>query len=236
MSYLLSKQTSFKPSERVSNWARFLNALTWNTLSVIAEIKPTSPTLNAVTSAKKLYQNIQNSRTTAHAYSILIDEADFWWSPAHIEYLHPEDPALYKEFVHHEQQIIEAAHYGYDAVLLISELYTDWEQLLRHVQATKDLNMIPVVECGSIEYLDRLTEIIHPEQAIIGINARDLHSLEIRSWFHQAIYDKRSDILSKYTTIAMSGISDLQQLTKYEGIYDAVLIWSLFHNTWPWTT
>ncbi|HKW78366.1 MAG TPA: indole-3-glycerol-phosphate synthase, partial [Candidatus Limnocylindria bacterium] len=84
-------------------------------------------------------------------------------------------PVLRKDFIVDELQIVEAHAYGADAILLIAELFDDGtlERLLR---AARDLGLGALVEAHEPEALDRA---IASGAALIGINQRDLRTLEL---------------------------------------------------------
>lgn len=84
-------------------------------------------------------------------------------------------PVLRKDFLVDELQVVEAHAFGADAVLLIAELL-DEKALAGMLRAARDLGMRALVEAHEPEALDRA---IASGAALIGINQRDLRTLEL---------------------------------------------------------
>jgi indole-3-glycerol phosphate synthase len=84
-------------------------------------------------------------------------------------------PVLRKDFLVHPSQVIEARASGADAVLLIVAALTD-EELHALLEAAGDLGLATLVETHSDEDLRRALE---TDARMIGVNARDLESLEV---------------------------------------------------------
>jgi indole-3-glycerol phosphate synthase len=84
-------------------------------------------------------------------------------------------PVLRKDFLVHPAQVIEARAAGADAVLLITAALTDAE-LKALVAAAFDLDLAPLVEAHSDADLERA---LATEAELIGVNARDLETLEV---------------------------------------------------------
>jgi indole-3-glycerol phosphate synthase len=84
-------------------------------------------------------------------------------------------PVLRKDFIVHPSQVIEARAAGADAVLLIAAAVTDAE-LKALVTTAFDLGVAPLVETHSEADLDRA---LATEAELVGVNARDLETLEV---------------------------------------------------------
>jgi indole-3-glycerol phosphate synthase len=84
-------------------------------------------------------------------------------------------PVLRKDFLVHPAQVIEARAVGADAILLIASIVSDSE--LKALLATAgDLGMGALVEAFADQDLDRA---LNTEAEVIGVNARDLESLDV---------------------------------------------------------
>ena len=84
-------------------------------------------------------------------------------------------PLLRKDFLVHPAQVIEARAHGADAVLLITAALTD-DELAAMLAIAGDLGMGALVETHADDELDRA---IASGAEVIGVNARDLESLEV---------------------------------------------------------
>ena len=141
-------------------------------LSIIAEIKSKSPSVNQLPE-RDLSQQIKNYETYgANAISILTDEQYFGGSFERLQELAPQTtlPILCKDFIIDEIQIDVAKTAGASIILLIVNILSD-EQLQRLYQYATQLNLEVLVEVHDKDELNRAYQ-IQPE--IIGINNRDL--------------------------------------------------------------
>ena len=84
-------------------------------------------------------------------------------------------PLLRKDFLVHPAQVIEARAHGADAVLLITGGLTD-DELAAMLAIAGDLGMGALVETHADDELDRA---IASGAEVIGVNARDLETLEV---------------------------------------------------------
>jgi indole-3-glycerol phosphate synthase len=145
---------------------------------LIAEIKRASPSAGAIA-------DDANASVTARGYeaggaaavSVLTEPRHFHGSLADLQAVRSTVaiPVLRKDFLVHPAQVIEARASGADAVLLIVAALTDAE-LRALLEAAEDLALTAVVETHSDEDLARALE---TDASVIGVNARDLESLEV---------------------------------------------------------
>ncbi len=84
-------------------------------------------------------------------------------------------PLLRKDFLVHPSQVIEARSHGADAVLLITAALRD-DELAAMLAVARDLGMGALVETHADDELDRA---LATGAEVIGVNARDLESLEV---------------------------------------------------------
>jgi indole-3-glycerol phosphate synthase len=146
--------------------------------ALIAEIKRASPSAGAIA-------DDANASVTARGYeaggaaavSVLTEPRHFHGSLADLQAVRSTVaiPVLRKDFLVHPAQVIEARASGADAVLLIVAALTDAE-LRALLEAAEDLALTAVVETHSDEDLARALE---TDASVIGVNARDLESLEV---------------------------------------------------------
>ena len=127
-------------------------------------------------------------------------------------------PVLFKDFVVTEEQVDVAYNLGADAVLLIVRLLTKRElcDLYEYVSSYKMTPLIEVHDESDIE----MAMSCNPQ--VIGVNARDLGTLEVN-------VDRVAELLKKIppdvVKVAESGISSREQIMKLKDAgADAFLI------------
>jgi indole-3-glycerol phosphate synthase len=145
---------------------------------LIAEVKRASPSAGAIAEDA-------NASVLARAYeaggaaavSVLTEPRHFHGSLADLQAVRSSVsiPVLRKDFVVHPAQVIESRAAGADAVLLIVAALTDPE-LHVLLEAAGDVGLAALVETHSDDDLRRALE---TEATVIGVNARDLESLEV---------------------------------------------------------
>jgi indole-3-glycerol phosphate synthase len=146
--------------------------------ALIAEVKRASPSAGAIAEDA-------NASVLARAYeaggaaavSVLTEPRHFHGSLADLQAVRSSVsiPVLRKDFIVHPAQIIESRAAGADAVLLIVAALTDPE-LGALLEACGDVGLATLVETHSDDDLRRALE---TEGTVIGVNARDLESLEV---------------------------------------------------------
>jgi indole-3-glycerol phosphate synthase len=146
--------------------------------ALIAEVKRASPAAGAIAEDA-------NASVVARAYeaggaaavSVLTEPRHFHGSLADLQAVRSSVsiPVLRKDFIVHPAQIIESRAAGADAVLLIVAALTDPE-LLALLEAAADVGLATLVETHSDDDLRRA---IATDATAIGVNARDLESLEV---------------------------------------------------------
>jgi indole-3-glycerol phosphate synthase len=146
--------------------------------ALIAEVKRASPSAGVIVegaSASALARAYEAGG--AAAVSVLTEPHHFHGSIADLRAARSSVsiPVLRKDFVVHPAQVIEARASGADAVLLIVAVLTD-EELRALLETAGDLGLAALVETHSEEDLRRAVE---TDAKVIGVNARDLESLEV---------------------------------------------------------
>lgn len=196
-------------------------------MAVIGEYKPRSPSssLLAVPPPPDRIAEIYSSSGVIGA-SVLI-EPDYFSGGIGLFGLFRSKlpiPLLFKDFIFSKEQIELAGHIGADAALLIAKaLSRDSLDLL--IQECIDRNMEPLVELHDLEDIGKLAACDTLESVrLVGINARDLESLETDLSFQQEL---RRHAPAGKILIAESGIRSAADIKKLRG-FDAVLIGSLF--------
>ncbi len=147
-------------------------------IAVIAEIKRSSPSEGGiapdadVSATARLYAG-----GGAAAMSVLVAERDFGGSLADLRQARAAAglPALAKEFTVFPEQVAAQRTAGADAILVLLALVSDGEAA-RLLQTAALLGMDALVEAHTAEEVERALAL---DAAIVGVNARDLESLEV---------------------------------------------------------
>lgn len=146
--------------------------------ALIAEVKRASPSAGVIAedvNPSVLARGYQAGG--AAAVSVLTEPRHFQGSLADLQAVRSSVsiPVLRKDFLIHPAQVIEARASGADAVLLIVAALTD-AQLGALLEAARDVGLAALVETHSDADLDRAIE---SGARIIGVNARDLETLDV---------------------------------------------------------
>lgn len=145
--------------------------------SLIAEVKRASPSAGAIAEADPAERAAAYERAGAAAISVLTEPRHFDGSLADLRAARRATslPILRKDFVVHPSQVLESRASGADAILLIAAALSAAE--LAELQAAAgDLGMRCLVETHSQADLDRA---LQADARVIGVNARDLESLQV---------------------------------------------------------
>ncbi|SHK84543.1 indole-3-glycerol phosphate synthase [Pseudonocardia thermophila] len=190
-------------------------------IGVIAEVKRRSPSKGALAP-------IEDPAELAEAYaeggarmiSVLTEQRYFGGSLADLAAVRArvDVPILRKDFIISPYQVHEARAYGADVVLLIVAALEQnvLDALLDRVES---LGMTALVEVHTEDEADRALE---AGAKVIGVNARNLHTLEVdRSIFGRIAPGLPSDVIR----VAESGVRGPGDLLTYAGWgADAVLV------------
>ena len=146
--------------------------------ALIAEVKRASPSAGMIAedvNPSVLARGYQAGG--AAAVSVLTEPRHFQGSLADLQAVRSSVsiPVLRKDFLIHPSQVIEARASGADAVLLIVAALTD-AQLQALLEGARDVGLATLVETHSDEDLRRALD---SDAKIIGVNARDLETLEV---------------------------------------------------------
>ncbi|MBN1171272.1 MAG: indole-3-glycerol phosphate synthase TrpC [Micromonosporaceae bacterium] len=127
-------------------------------------------------------------------------------------------PLLRKDFIVSSYQVHEARAFGADLVLLIVAAL-DQNVLCGLLDRIESLGMTALVEVHTVEEADRALE---AGARVIGVNARNLHTLEVdRSVFERIAPGLPNNVVK----IAESGVRGTHDLIRYASVgADAVLV------------
>lgn len=147
-------------------------------VALIAEVKKASPSAGVICKDfDPVRIAIEYEQAGATCLSVLTDEKFF---QGDLEYLRDiraavKLPLLRKDFIIDERQILEAAEWGADAILLIVSILDDTRLEQFHDLAT-DAGLTALVEVHDEAELDRALAIGAP---LIGVNNRNLKSFKV---------------------------------------------------------
>lgn len=182
-------------------------------MTLIAEVKRSSPskgTLAAISDPRQLA--VQYQEAGAAVVSVLTEERRFGGTLADLISVRSEIdiPILRKDFMVDEYQFLEARAAGADVVLLIVAALSK-NQLKDYYDLATELGMAVLVETHTHQEIEDAMEI---EPRIIGVNARNLKTLEIDL---NAFAELIPEIPSSIIRVAESGISARSEVEIAQG-------------------
>src|SRR5690554_4796257 len=190
-------------------------------VSVIAEVKRSSPSrgaLAAISDPAKLA--VEYATGGAAAISVLTEERRFNGSLADLDAVRAvvDVPVLRKDFIVAPYQVWEARAHGADLALLIVAAL-EQTVLTSLVERVHSLGMTALVEVHDREEVVRAVD---AGARVIGVNARDLRTLEVdRTTFSRVVGAIPDDIIK----IAESGVRGPHDVMDYARAgADAVLV------------
>ena len=190
-------------------------------LRILAEIKFKSPSAGDLSSLMSVAERAScYERSGASVVSVLCDAQFFGGSFEHLAIARQACnlPILCKEFVIDEVQLDWARAFGADMVLIIARCLTRNSLERLHRAATKR-GLVPLVEIATLDEASWVEELDCP---IVGVNARDLDTLQMDSARATAVLN---GVTSSRTRIHLSGLktpNDVSQVAQ-SGV-DAALI------------
>ena len=190
-------------------------------VAVIAEVKRASPSKGAMAAiADPAALAMDYEAGGASVISVLTEQRRFAGSLADLAAVRAavQVPVLRKDFVVSSYQLWEARAHGADMVLLIVAAL-EQNALVSLVERAVSIGLVPLVEVHADDELDRALE---AGAKIIGVNARDLATLEVDRTVFARIAPRIPDGVLK---IAESGIRGPHDLLAYAASgADAVLV------------
>ena len=216
---------SFK--DKLKNAKRdFKKALSKNKLNLIAEIKRKSPSKNMVSKEFKIKEIVKIYNKYADAISVLTDKKFFDGSLMDLKTISKLSklPVLRKDFIIDEYQIYESRLYNADAILLIESILSD-KELNHFIGVAENYGMSCLIEIHTEEELNKA---LNSNATIIGINNRNLNTLEVDTGTTLKLADK---IPKGKIIVSESGISSKEYVKKIAGKVNAMLVGTLFMNS-----
>ena len=190
-------------------------------VAVIAEVKRSSPSKGALAAiADPAGLAADYEAGGASVISVLTESRLFGGSLADLDAVRArvDVPVLRKDFVVSSYQLWEGRAHGADLALLIVAAL-DQEALVSLVERTESLGMTPLVEVHDEEELERA---LAAGARVVGVNARDLKTLEVDRGVFGRLAPRIPDGIVK---IAESGVRGPHDLLAYAACgADAVLV------------
>jgi len=157
----------------------FAGVLARDQVNVIAEIKKASPSAGVL---RRDFEPVALARgfegAGAAVLSVLTEEENFQGALAHLRDARAAVrlPVLRKDFIVDASQVWEARAANADSFLLIAAAL-DNQALTELLALGRELGMEPLVEVHTADELERVLAV---DARIIGVNNRNLHTLEVR--------------------------------------------------------
>jgi indole-3-glycerol phosphate synthase len=199
----------------------FAGALARDRVNVIAEIKKASPSAGVL---RRDFEPAALARgfegAGAAALSVLTEEENFQGTLAHLRDARATVglPALRKDFIVDAWQVWEARAAKADSFLLIAAALDD-TALAALLNLGRELGMEPVAEVHTAEELER---VLAAGARIIGVNNRNLHTMEVRVETSLELIEK---IPQDCIAVSESGLRSAEDLRKLRAAgFDAFLI------------
>lgn len=199
----------------------FAGALVRPGLNVMAELKPASPSRGVLREPFEPVALAQSLAATGAAALSVLTEPEFFHSS--LKNLRDarssvQLPVLRKDFIFDPWQVWETRANDADSFLLIVSTLSD-TQLKELLALGRELRMEPIVEVHTREELDRA---LAAEARIIGVNNRNLRTLEVRMDTSFELVDAIPD---ECIAISESGIRTHAELSKLRAAgFDAFLV------------
>ena len=177
--------------------------------AVIAEYKRSSPSAGAIAEPDVAGQARAYEDGGAAAISVLTEPTRFDGALADLRAvrLAVDLPVLRKDFLVHPAQVIESRAAGADAVLLIAAALSELE-LKAMLAVANDLGLDALVETHSV---DDLAKALATDAPVVGVNARDLETLEVDVERALAMLP---DVPSDRVAVLESGVSTREEVER----------------------
>ena len=201
----------------------FAEALRREGLSIIAEVKRSSPSQGAIAALEPVAAAQAYARGGAQALSILTEPRHFGGDLEHLAAVSRavDLPTLRKDFTVHPLQIFEAFEAGASAVLLIVAVLG--VNTSAYLELARSLGLDALVEVHDER---ELTVALESGADIVGVNNRDLRTLEINLHNAPRLIKHAREAGFDGLLVAESGYRKPDELAALAGLANAVLIGS----------
>ena len=181
---------------------------------IIAEMKKASPSAGVIINDYKPEDLALEYEAKGYTnLSILTEEDHFSGAISHVTKVRKVSdlPILQKDFIVDEWQIYQAKTIGVDCILLISEILTK-EEIESFIKTAKTLKLDVLLEFHDELEIEKIKDV---ELDHIGINNRNLRTLDTDINHCLTIRDKHYKELNNFKIIAESGFKSTIELENY---------------------
>lgn len=208
-----------RPGPRGDRPRPFVRALRRRGLALIAEYKPRSPSRGAIRPDARPEDIARCYLPHAAAISCLVDGPYFGGSYDALRRIRATvpQPVLAKGFFVSEFQVYEAAAQGADAILLMASLLPP-HALGRLLSLADSLGLGALVE---VHDAAELAEVLPLGAAVVGVNSRDLTTLDIDLGRARALL---AEVPADRVRIAESGLDSADDVDRVRDLADGVLV------------
>lgn len=195
-----------------------------NGFAIIAEVKPSSPSEGDLGGRDQVGLALSYQAGGATAISVLTEPTEFGGSLALLGSVasRVRVPVMRKDFLVDPYQVWEARAHGADGVLGIARLFGP-TGLSRLVASAVEAELFMLLEAFDEADIELVASVVDEAPGVlIGVNARDLETLEVRRDAHQRMLGY---LPSGMTAIAESGIESVGQVRSLARLgYNGVLV------------
>lgn len=186
-----------------------------NVYKIIGEIKKASPSAGIIKEDFDLIDLANDFASSGIENLSVLTEEDYFLGK--YEYIHRikeilDIQILQKDFIIDEWQIYHAKSIGADCILLISEVLTKVEINL-FIKIAKEQGLDVLLEFHNENEITKIQDV---ELDVIGINNRNLHTLQTDINHCLNVRDKYTDKLSRFHIVAESGFKAKSELEMYK--------------------
>lgn len=206
-----------KGIENLSNIQRekpirdFVSAISGEKISIIAEIKKSSPSSGVIKDKDAVSCAIEYQEGGADAISVLTEQKYFKGDIKDLKSVSQisKIPVLRKDFIIHKSEIYESYINGADAFLLISECFTSPREIEEMILYGRKLGIEPLLEFFSEEGGEKA---IKTSAKVIGINNRNLNTLDVDLKRGIELFKKFQNHLKGRIVVSESGIKSKEDI------------------------
>jgi indole-3-glycerol phosphate synthase len=180
---------------------------------LIAEVKPRSPSEGVFPARLPAKTAMGYQGGGAGMISVLTEPSEFGGSMEMLEAVAAvvSVPVLAKDFLVDPIQVYEARESGADGVLVIARILSD-EAMIQILDAVSDSGVFALLEAFDADDLARISDAVSGrENLIVGVNCRDLDTLEVVPERHAALADQMHGDVVTVAESAMQNPADIER-------------------------
>ncbi|MCS7212650.1 MAG: indole-3-glycerol phosphate synthase TrpC [Candidatus Calescibacterium sp.] len=189
----------------------FTEALEKDSICIIAEVKRASPSAGIIKLKDAVSCAKEYEEGGADAISVLTEKEYFGGDIEDLKSVSEivKIPVLRKDFILDKDEIYESYIIGADSYLLISECFESYEDIEQMIEYGRNLGMEPLLEFFSDEGGNKA---VKTSAKIIGINNRNLHTLEVDLKKGIELFEKFRNKLDGKIVVSESGIKSKKDI------------------------